>query len=253
MLKLFFLSFAILSSLTCFAATRFVPVKMDAQNDYLRQGQVTMISEKNNHIALAQRDIVVRNGKAAFNMSCSNLEGSPTNLYFQNLSVTDQWGRPIRVVRREELIAKKRSQKGWAKFFSALGTGIEASSAERAGDITVQSNTCDVYNDSKGDRGSSASSTTETIRVEALRREALREVEIQGQIRSDMIESEYQNYKCAMQHNYFDSNTLLPQSVYNSVFQIDISPKIEKQLEHLFVNVDFGGERHTFCFYCTHR
>ncbi len=183
---------------------------------------------------------------------------------FKNLSVTDQWGRPIRVLKKEEMIAKKKTKARWKQFASALCTGLQSYNAQSAGDIKFHSNTTDNYyfngrssvlggwvNSSGNIYGSS--STSGTIQCEALKRQAMQEVNMQGQLRSAMIEEECKEYESTMKSCYFDSNTLFPNVLHESIFQIAVPRNIENQLEYLFINLDVGGERHTFCFYCANQ
>ena len=76
------------------------------------------------------------------------------------------------------------------------------------------------------------------------------EIKREGEMRSLMLEEEYQDYQGALKNGYFDSNTLPPNSRYESFFQIAVPKAFEKELKCLFISVDFGGETHTFCFEC---
>ena len=265
-IKLFFLSALCLfvNASMGFATTyKLVPLKMAEQHEWLRQGQTLWVSGKHNPVSVCSTEKVMKNGKGTFFISCSNNAEFPINLYFQNVSITDQWGRPIRLIHKEELIEKKKSQTRWAQFASALCTGLDACSAQNAGDIHFQSNTSETYRVNQSNHGANgwnnnhgsmhgSSSTSGTIHCEALKRQALEQVTRDGQARKALITNEYENYESSYNHHYFDSNTLLPQTCYESFFHIAIPKDIEKNLEYLFVNVDLGGERHTFCFYCAH-
>jgi hypothetical protein len=247
---------------TCFAGIcKIFPIKMGEQNELLIQGQTLLVSGKHNPVVMCHTEDIMKNGQGTFYFACANNENFPINLYFQNLSVTDQWGRPIKVIKKEELIAKKRTKTRWKKFASALCTGLEACNAQSAGDINYRSSTNNVYhingksNGSNGRVNSSgniigSSSTEGIIHCEALSRQAMRQVRIDSQARMALIEGECQDYEFIIKNSYFDSNTLFPNALYESFFEIDVPRQVEKQLEYIYVTVDFGKERHSFCFYC---
>lgn len=260
-MKKFILTICFICSVGFGSSYSIFPCKMEGQNELLMQGEKLIISRKQHGVLLYQTDRILKNGDCRFYLACSNNSDTPLNLYFQNLSVTDQWGRPIRVVRKEELIAKKKTKTRWKRFASALCTGLESYNAQSAGDISFKTNTIDNYYLNGSSMGSNgwvntygniygSSSTNGTIHCEALKRQAMQQVNLQSQARSAMIEDEYQDYEFAIKNNYFDSNTLFPNDLNERIFQISVPKNIENQLEYIFVNLDISGERHTFCFYC---
>lgn len=216
MKKFFLIAIAICICTTGFSANYgIIPCKMEDQNEFLFQGKTLLVSQKQHKVLLYPKNKILKNGNCGFYLGCLNNGKVPINLYFQNLSVTDQWGRPIRVLKKEAMIAKKGTETCWNQCMFALGCGLLSYSAQEMGCINF----------------------------------------LQVQLTSEAIERErdYKKYKSIVNSWYFDSNTLFPNVLYESVFQISIPKGIENQLEHLFVNLDVDGERHTFCFYYTNQ
>ena len=197
-------------SVNCFASEyKITPMKMEMQNELLIQGNTLLVSGQHNPVILCQTEKTVKDDFGTFYVACANNESYPINLYFQNLTVTDQLGRPIRVVPKEELISKKKTKTYWKQFASALCNGLESCNAQKAGDITFQSNSRENFYFNKRSVGTSgwvnsngniygSTSTNGTIHCEALKRQAMNEVNLNGQMRAAKIEGEYKNYEVAV-------------------------------------------------------
>lgn len=238
------------------------PAKYPDQKEVLVQGGIILISEKTNSASIYQTCEAIENRKANFYFEIFNKEERPINFYFQDLQVTDQNGRPIRIVPKQELIANKQSQANWKLFASTLCEGIDTLNAEEAGRIDYYSHSSTRHRSQRSVFGSEgwaqsnthAATTTTTHGVvysEALRRQAIREAQEDAHIRNTVILGDAAAWETNLRQNYFDSSTIAPDSIYGANIQIDIPRQIEKELEYLVFTVNVGEEAHSFCFYCS--
>lgn len=245
----------------CFSEKYIYPTKYEYQDEILIQGASVLLSKKTNSVLMFQTCASIHNRKANFYFEIINNTEKNINFYFSNLKVTDQCGRELIVVDKSQLIANKRREKNWKVLGSALCTGAEAMEAQKAGTINYQTSSNETYYSKFNVHGSNgcahgssvgvnSSITTGTFHCEALRQQALRQVDINSQYRSDAIQAEYHNHKQNLNNFYFDSNTLFPGKLYAANFQIDIPKNLEKSLQHLIFTYEVGGESHSFCFYC---
>jgi hypothetical protein len=247
-------------SFSCFAESYVHPAKYDDQNEILVQGASILVSEKVNAVMMYPTDETLgTNGN--FYFALTNNTQQPINFYFYNLEVYDQCGRPIKVITQREQIDRKKSSANWNLFTSALCAGVETINAQDAGKIDYQTTTYENRNtnilahSNKGFIHSSSNTagttvTTGTIQSEALRQQALRQIDMDAQIRNNQITAKYKNDEACLKDFYFDSTTVFPGMIFGANFQIEVPKKIEKELEYLFFHFDVGGEKHTFCYYC---
>ncbi|CCB87426.1 putative uncharacterized protein [Parachlamydia acanthamoebae UV-7] len=244
-----------------FADRYIIPTTYDSQDEVLIQGALATISNKKNSLLMYQTCEKIVCNKANFYFSFSNLTDHPIHLYFSNLKVTDQLGRPIKVMHKKELIDNKKSEKNWKIFASAIYAGIQTANAENAGRIDYVSKTkkhskthFDVCDSRKRIHGtvkeSNKSVTKGTIHCEALRQQALRRVDEDSEKRDSLIQDNYKAWEYGLNHFYFDSTTVFPDTIYASNFQIEVPKQIEKELEYLIFTFETEGENHSFCFYC---
>ena len=257
----YFLALSFLFCNICFAERYIQPTKYDYQEEILIQGGSVIASNKINSVLMYQTSETINNRKGNFYFILSNQTDRPINFYISNFRVTDQWGRPIRIVRKKEIIAHKKSSKKWALFASAICTGLESANAQNAGIVNYQSHTNGNFNSNFNAYGSggwvngsvsgyNSSTTSGTVQIEALRQQAQRRVQRNAQQRNNTIQANYDDWEYRLYNFYFDSTTILPGNAYATNFQIDVHKNIEKNLQYLLFTYDMGGEEHTFCFYC---
>lgn len=255
---------SLISPVVCFANHYIQPTKGEGQEEILVQGASVLASNKQNSVLMYQTSEKLTKGKANFYFILENHSESPINFYFQNLQVTDQWGRPIQVVHRQKHLENKNSEKNWKLFASAVNTVVDSAEADKAGTVNYKSQTDSYSSTNVNVIGSDGwrrgqifsgghSSTRGKVECEALRRQAQREVWSDAQNRDHSIQTSYKRWEHGLSNYYFDSNTVFPNSSYAANFQIAVPKSLEKELEYLFFTYDVNGETHTFVYYCKNR
>lgn len=247
------LSLLVLLFSEAFAAKALVPVQMDCQREIYIQGASVLQSVKKTEMTLFQTVESLEYGKANFYFHFRNNSCHPVDLIFSNLRVTDQYGRPIKVVHKRKLIENKRREANTARFFSALATISDSYNAQRAGDIDCYSytnNHSNTYTPRGVISSSGCSSTHSVIHSEALRQNAVRQANRDAFIRNVAIDSSLAHAEDKLTYCYFDSTTIFPNERFESGFQIEVPKHIEHDLQYLYFTFDLGSESHTFSFYC---
>lgn len=245
----------------CFADRYLHPVKAEGQEEILVNGASVLLSEKRHKAVMYQASEMVEGRRANFFFAFENMAQRPITLHFCNLTVTDQYGNPIRIVPKQELIADKKSKANWLSFLSVVCTGIESANAQQAGRTDYYSTTSGSGHYNSNSIGSNgwgsssgsfygASSTQGVIYSEAERQRALRQVNVDSGNRLDNITQSLEAWEYGLDNFYFDSNTVFPNKVYSANLQIDIPNHLEKQIEYLVFHLNVGDEIHTFYFYC---
>lgn len=250
-------------SFECCLAERYIrPTKYDYQKEILVQGASVISSQKDESLVLMyQTSKTIKNNRGNFYFIINNKSCDALNFYFNNLKVTDQFGRYVKVVHKKELISNKNNKKNWQLFMSALATGAESTRAQDAGRIDYQSNTNVHYNSNVkvfGSNGWATGSsvgnaniaTKGSIHCEALRQQAMRQVQADADYRNDIIQANYDFDEYKLNNFYFDSTTIFPDAEYASNFQIEVPCDIENELEYLLFKFEVGNDIHTFCFFC---
>lgn len=250
-----------LTNNSCFSDRYIVPSKHDYQEEILIQGASVLHSNKLNSVSIYQTCETIQKRRANFYFLLSNNTNSPLNFCVSNLKVTDQYGRPIKLMSKQELLDAKKSQRNWQIFASALCSGLEAINAQNAGRIDYQSHSQNTFNSNYSTYGSSGwsrgsmneystSTTYGTVHCEALRQQALRDAENKAIHRNNSILGTYETWEYGLNHFYFDSTTIFPNTVYAANIQIEVPPHIEKDLQFLVFSFDIENDPHTFYFYC---
>jgi hypothetical protein len=245
----------------CFGERYIISTKYDDQDEILVQGASIIVSNKINSIFMYQTSETIKNYRANFYFKFTNCENNPINLLFSNLKVTDQLGRPIKVMHKSELINDKKSEMNWKSIASALCTGLESMNAQNAGKVDYSSHTNSRSHSNFNAQSSrgwasgsanalSSSSTYGTIHNEAARQQALRQVQEDARYRNETIQNNYNSWEDGLNDFYFDSTTVFPDTSYAANFQIDLTKNVEKELTHLLFTFEIENELHTFCFYC---
>lgn len=248
----------------CYADRYIVPTKYDYQEEVLIQGASIIVSNKNNTFSMYQTSEEIKDNRANFYFGFSNSTDRPITLYFSNLKVTDQWGRPIRVIHKNEHIDNKKSERNWRIFASALSAGLQSANAQNAGRIDYQTQSSGSFCSNSNSYGSTGwsrqsvngygnSYSQGTIHCEALRQQALRQVQEDASNRDHAIQNNYASWEHGLNNFYFDSTTVFPGTLYSANFQIEVPRHLEKELEYLVFTFEIENETHTFCFYCGER
>lgn len=256
--KLFIFSFFLCSH--CFAGKYLAPTKYEDQEEILVQGSPIIVSHKTHEVSMYQTLEKITTGRANFYFTLTNNGDRPFNFYFQNLKVSDQFGRPIEVVHKTELIQDKNSSKNWQFFGSAIQSFADSLEAERAGKIDYHSHTDNHFGSctntigshgwaSTAQNGYNSTVSSGSVHSEALRQQALRQAREDSAIRSSQIQDTFDTWEEKINNFYFDSNTVFPKTSYSANFQIKIPRHIEKSLRYLLFTYEVGGETHTFCFF----
>lgn len=228
---------------------------------YIQGGKALLSNGLNSSIMMFNTCPKLKGQRGNFYFSIANHTRLPLHFLVHQLTVTDQWGRRVRVVPKQELIHVKKRQKSWKLFFSGLLTGLQSIDAESAGDIEYRSCTdtridTSIRNRDSHRNGNSAiherarSKTHATIHSEALRQQAQREIDRDAAVRRGRIRADYNYWKHGLTNYYFDSRTLFPEDIYGANLQIEVPKGVEQDLEYLIFTFDLAGEKHSFSFYC---
>ena len=255
----YFLPLLFLYVNACYADRFIQATKYDYQEEVLIQGCPVTVSNKINSALMYQTCETLKDRKASFYFSLSNKTDKPINFLFSDLHVTDQSGKPIKVVSKKEIIAIKENSKNWNLFTSALRTNTDTINANKAGTVQYQSQTNSRYSSNfneSGNRtrssksGQNSSATNGTIHIEALRQQALRNVQNDAKSRNDAIQANYDDWIYRLNNFYFDSTTIFPGCTFSANFHIEVDKYIEEKLQYLIFTYHIDGEEHKFCFYC---
>jgi hypothetical protein len=196
--------------------------------------------------------------------SVENRGAIPVNLYFSDVVVTDQDGRFVRILPKEELIDNKRSQASWSHFGTSFRYLLDSVEADEAGRTDHYSTTHDhyVHNTKKSgpkgkkervETGCDRSTTYGVSYSQYERQMAQRQVEFDRQARHCNIDHQLADWEYGLNNFYFDSNTIFPGKEYGANFQIAIPPFVEDHIQYLVFHFNVGGEEHTFNFYCGYK
>lgn len=259
------LLYLVLSSIlicnVCYGDRYIQPKKFSHQEEILVNGGTILASDKENSVLMYKTSQTMKKGRGNFYFVLINNSGDPINFYFSNLIVTDQWGRPIRVVHKNELIADKKSTRNVKLFLTALTAGLETINASKAAEVSYASHTNTRYRTNVHSCGSDGwynslssescvSTTHGTMYCEAFRQQAIRQAERDALERSHSAHAVFNAWDYGLKNYYFDSNTVHPNSQYGANFQIEVPREIEADLEYLLFTYDLDGETHTFRYYC---
>lgn len=243
----------------CYADRFIQATKYENQEEVFIQGCPVTVSNKINSALMYQTCETLKDRKASFYFSLSNKTDKPINFLFSDLYVTDQSGKPIKIIHKKEIIAIKESSRKWKLIGSALRTNTDSINANNNGTVQYHSQTNDRFssnlnrseNIAKSNiRTQNSSTTSGTIHVEALRQQALRNVQNDAKSRNEAIQANYDDWIYRLHNFYFDSTTIFPGSTYSANFHIDIDKNIEEKLQYLIFTYHIGEEEHKFCFYC---
>lgn len=244
----------------CFADRYIQPVKNEGQEEVLIQGGSVLVSQKKHTVLMYQTSEVTSGKRANFYIALMNKGAQSVNVLFHHLRVTDQHGKFVRVLPKEELIANKKSSADWKTAFCSLDASLKAQDAGKT-DVYTHTNTTNVYHTNtlspQGMHGQShvshgTSSAHTVVYSELARQQALREIQNEAIETTDQIAQEYAYWENGLSSYYFDSNTVLPNTTYGGNIQIEIPTKVDKNIEYLVFNLYVENEVHTFYFYCGH-
>jgi len=261
MKQVFIALLLLICSQSIFAERYVQPTFYAGQKEILDQGGSIILSNKENSVLMYQTCGTIKYRRGNFMLAIFNETDEPVNFHFHDLKVTDQWGRPVRVVPKRELIKDKKRKRDGELFFLGIESVQDAVDSKKAGVVRRASHT--QYREkerfrSRGTNGwvdetfdrNGASRTHETLYSEALRRQELREARRDKAIRSHEVETEYRRWKEGLTNFYFDSTTLFPGERYQANFQIEIPSRVEKDLQYLIFTFNVGGEEHAFSYFC---
>lgn len=260
MLKKFLCLVLFNAATACYAEHSIHPAKYADQEEILEKGGMMLLSKKNNDILMYQTQETIKKSRANFFFTISNFSDKTINLYTHNVRATDQWGRPIRIVPKRELIKNKKKETGWQLFSSGIISCIESDEANRAGKVTYRENTHareHTHYRHRGGRTSASgvvdthldSTTYGSIHNEAERQRALRAVRHESALREQAILNQQAHFEEGMQNNYFDAETIYPEEIFSANVQIEVPKNILKDLEFILFHFDLGEEQHSFAFH----
>lgn len=244
----------------CYGESSIHPTKYyDLEKIYL-MGEPIFLSKKNNSVLMYQTGKKIKYHKANFYFALFNQSEKPINFLFTNLKVTDQKGRPVKVLHKNAIIEGKRKRKSLELLCSAIIAGLDDFNVSQAGRVNAfsEANTSYFSNTSsytsQGYMRNESSTymttnTTTTFYSDALQRQAERQVQIDYQNRVVAINRGFESFCYGMHRYYFDSHTVFPGRLYAANFQIYISKEMEEELEYLFFTYEVDGEEHCFCYY----
>jgi len=245
----------------CFGDRQLQLAKYDGQEELYEKGGLMLFSSKQNDILFYQTSSTLKYNKANFYFSFTNCGDKPVNINENSLTVTDQFGRRIRVVPKSELVKTKQKAHSWAMFSANLSELANTMEASKAGDTTVHTHAHGqaVTDSAKYKRGklktSEHTNTTYTdcsstyIRSEAERQRALTETRQEAALRRLAINNEMNQFENKMDDNYFAAQTVYPEEAFSANLQIDVPKEIEKDLQYIYFYFNVDGEQHIFAVY----
>jgi hypothetical protein len=254
MYKILFNLLFVLLPFQGFCIDRFLePIKFQDQEEFYIQGGMGLLSQKQNSIIFYPTTPCLMDGKANFYFIFSNDSDRYENVLVQNVRVTDQYGRPVRMIPVQEHLDRLRSSANWKSFFNFAIGAIDLCLAQDAGRVdyhrSYQRNvhgfngrTCYGHHEQGCETG--------TYYSRALQRAAERESILAASFRERGINNEYQLRKMRYENFYLSSNTVPPRSVYSANFQIDVPRFMEVDLQYLYITFNVGCETHTFALHC---
>ena len=254
MYKILFQLLIILLPFQTFCVDRYLqPVKFLDQQEFYIQGGMGILSQKRNSIIFYPTNECLMNGKANFYFVFSNDSDRYENILVQNVRVTDQFGRSVRLIPVEEHLDRLRTSANWKTFFNFAIGAVDLFSTQNAGYVDYRkSNHRHVHGHiGRTPYGHHEHSYEEgAYYSRALQRAAEREAILSTTFRERGIHDEYQMRKFRYENFYLSSNTVPPRGVYSANFQVDVPKFMEVDLQYLYFTFDVGGEMHTFAMYC---
>ena len=126
----------ILLPFQAFCLDRFmIPVKNGNQKEIFIQGGMAYLSEERNSVLFYQTTECLKNGNANFYFVISNNTGDYLNFLTHNLRVTDQFGRPVRIIPKEEHLSRLQTSANWKSFFNFAIGGLDLILSQDAGRV----------------------------------------------------------------------------------------------------------------------
>lgn len=260
-MKILFLCLSLLTTVACFGERYLQPVKYEDQEELFERGGLMLFSSKNNDILFYQTRETLKNNCANFFFSFTNCQDRNINVLFHNLTVTDQYGRIIKVVPKKQLLKGEENNMAWAMLFSGVVELADTLEANQAGKTTVHTHThgsaCAntarvrngyVTNSAHADVAYSSSSCS-VIQSEAERQKALRMARQDAALRNLALTNKYQTIEGKIHDNYFDSQTVYPEESFSANVQIEVPKYIEKDLQYIYFHFNIDDETHIFAVY----
>lgn len=223
----------------------------DQQEFYIKGGMGILSQKKSSVIFYSTTDLM--HGKANLYFVISNDSNNFINFLASNVQVTDQFGRPVRVVPVEEHLHRLRSEANMKTFFNiALGSLEVIGAAAGGGRVDYHKHGHTHAHGFKNFQPYSHNETyfeTGTYYSRTLQRAAEREAMLATCFRGQMIHDELDARRFRYENFYLSSNTIEPNSVYSANFHIEVPKFMLCDLQYLYFTFNVGGEAHRFAMY----
>lgn len=256
-------------------------------HEIFENGGLILVSQKANTI-LMYNTTPKANDYCNFFVEITNESPDFETFYFDELVVTDQWGRKIPVKKKKTVIKNKEKMHFWENFFQAVVTSAEIADANKnAGKVKYTETTVTnahanvnarvenrrdqiqghVIPNQRGRVQTSVVSTQRDISQananihvqsreevkgeyvdEFARQEQLRRLHERQVIRAAQINHAQATSIHNAENFYLDNHTLKPGETYGANFQILIPKELKKDLQEIIISYYFAGEEYNFLY-----
>lgn len=255
-------TYLLMSTTLCFAGHG-LPIRGIATNnvdEIFENGGLILASEKQHSIYMYNTTPRV-SGYCNFFVEIHNESPHRETFYFQDLVVTDQWGRRLPVRSKNSVVKRQERENSTRDFFHSLSCAIDSINTEKKAGKVKYKEESRGYSKTKvrtGDRRGTVARTEvrsenySRIKGEAvdegMKRLELREMRREHARERAAIARENAVAMSNAMSYYIDNHTLMPDEVYGSNFQVIIPDDILDELEYIYVHYTFAGEKHTFSY-----
>jgi hypothetical protein len=224
-----------------------------SQQSMTRDGIPALLSTERQIVMLRPVQSSVRRGdRPAFIVAVYNRGRNPTNLLVSDISATGNLGTVIHVFGYDELVAEARRKQRWATFAVALAGAAGAMNAANAG-YTHTYGTYSGYSHGtySGALNGSYTGTTTGIYsattydpARAYAAQSINNAQTAANLAA--IQARGEQTLGELQNTILKDNTVMPGEWVGGVVVLDTPEKAPDGIAQYKINVEFGGEVHSF-------
>ncbi len=235
----------------CATYGRISGIPSDGQKSVFKDGRKTIISIKQNTVALAPDTKTVTSGQRGdFVIAVNN--GTSQDILFSTEDVTASANTngpftSLKVFSYDDLIAEEKNRKAWAAVAAALQGAADSMNAAKAG----YSNTSGTYSgstyNSNGTRTYGYGSYSTTTYNYAAAQAARNTAQANSEARFARLESEGRENLQNLSSTILKKETIVPGAWYGGIVKVDL-PEVVEQPQEIKLVVNVAGEHHEFKF-----